>query len=131
MTHNISNLVRNAFLDNPNDDWVAVAANGHPIARAGDEETLRRAAPDAAHFVKASDLSGAPAPSAPAANPVSADNLDWSAVVNIVAAQSAFDHDGDGHEGGSPKGDDSTAHKGAVKKAAARTAPAKKAASKK
>lgn len=119
----IETLIKNAFLDDLHDDWVAVAANGTPIARASDEASVRRAAPDAAHYLNAKMLAKhvdgidgigitevAPEPEQ---NPVAAG-------LDAVKAQSAFDHDGDGAEGGSVTGDESTAHKGAVKRAAAR-----------
>jgi hypothetical protein len=101
----IENLVRNAFLDNPGDDWVAIAANGHPVGRASDEASLRRANPDAAHFVRAKDLAEAAVePATPEPNPVAA-GLDavtaQGAAPAPVADGSAFDGDGDGKVGGS------------------------------
>lgn len=106
----IDNLIRNAYLDNLGSDWIAVAANGHPIARATTEEGVRKAAPDAVHFVNASlldkrieSLDAAP----PEANPASA-GLDAVKAQGTdesddapVADGSAFDHDNDGHVGGS------------------------------
>lgn len=148
MTHSISNLIHNAFLDQIGSDWVAVAANGHPIARATTEAAVRRAAPDAVHFICAADLNkeeitgevgketGFDAPDAePEPNPVAAGLeavVAQGAQVHIGTAEtdadsrnpnavgSAFDHDRSGAPGGSAKGDESTAHKGAVRRAAAR-----------
>lgn len=96
------NLVHNAYLDNIGSDWVAVSANGHPIARATTEEAVRRAAPDAAHYLNASMLGER------------ADAIDAAQAVDETVAVdgSAFDGDGDGHVGGSkPKAKKATAKK--------------------
>lgn len=107
----IDNLIRNAYLDNLGSDWIAVAANGHPIARATTEEGVRKAAPDAVHFVNASLLDKrleSLDAAAPEANPASAgldavkaQGADDAPEDGPIADGSAFDHDNDGYVGGS------------------------------
>jgi hypothetical protein len=120
------NIVRNAFLENLGTDWVAIADNGHPVCRANDEDTVRRAVPYAALYLTgdspelaelfaptdSADLVGAAEGSLDAAA-----DLDTTEDIPSVDV-SAFDADGDGRPGGSLPGKDSTAHKGAERKKA-------------
>lgn len=46
----------NAFTENVGTDWVAIDHTGNPIARAGDEATVRRAAPNAERYLTGEDL---------------------------------------------------------------------------
>ena len=104
------NLVHNAYLDNLGQDFVAIDANGHPIARAATEAAVRQAAPDAAEYHTAESLGLAPPPDHPPPAPEADEPGE-------IATQT-FDHDGKDGPGGSLKGEQSTAHKGATKKAA-------------
>lgn len=64
----------NDFTKDPGRDWIALDGNGNPIARAVDEEAIRRSAPDAAHYLQGPEKE-----------------------------TGTFDHDGDGRAGGSLK----------------------------
>lgn len=64
----------NDFTKDPGRDWIAIDGNGNPIARAVDEEAIRRSAPDAAHYLQGPEKE-----------------------------TGTFDHDGDGRAGGSLK----------------------------
>lgn len=116
----IETLIKNAFLDDLRDDWVAVSTNGTPIARASDEASVRRAAPDAVHYLNAGmlakhvdgidDVGVADAAPEPEQNPAAA-GLDAVVAQSAdpapapVTDGSAFDGDGDGKVGGSkPRG---------------------------
>lgn len=109
-------IIHNAYLENLGDDWVAIADNGHPVGRAGDELTLRIAVPDAAHYLCAKDLDStetlpdAPPAEDPVAAPLEAVKAQSSTPetdadpVNLNGKHAdgdAFDHDGDGKVGGS------------------------------
>lgn len=62
----------NAYTENIGTDWVAIDHVGNPVARAGDEETVRRAAPTAERYLTSVDLYPPKAPPktpAPAAEP--------------------------------------------------------------
>lgn len=67
MTTVPTNLVHNAFLDNLGTDWVAIAGNGHPIARGQSETEVRHAVrhTPGAVVLSGADLSPAKAPSKP------------------------------------------------------------------
>jgi hypothetical protein len=121
------NIVRNAFLENLGTDFVAIADNGHPVCRANDEDTVRRAVPHAALYLTGDspELAELFAPT-DSANLVGAAEGSLDAAADLAGAPAeepegtkTFDHDGDGKAGGSPKGDESTAHKGAERKKAA------------
>lgn len=90
---------KHGFLQDLGTDWVALAANGEPLARAHDEESVRRAVPDAAEYVtgKKADKAKAPEPVAAAES------------VKEEPKQDPLDHDGDGTKGGSEKGENATA----------------------
>lgn len=47
---NWDDVRHNDFTKDLGRDWIAVDHNGNPIARAGDEESVRRAAPDARDY---------------------------------------------------------------------------------
>lgn len=49
---------RHKFFKDLGTDWVAVAANGMPLARAATEAAVRRAAPDAAYYATGVKSSG-------------------------------------------------------------------------
>lgn len=95
---------KHGFLEDIGTDWVALAANGAPIARAATEESVRRAAPDAAEYVTGGKTE-APAPSA---------TLDPGPEEPKPHPES--DHDGDGRAGGSKPGDESTVAQGRRKR---------------
>lgn len=129
------NIVRNAFIEDLGTDWVAIADNGHPVCRANDEETVRRAVPDAALYLTgdspelaelfapadSADLVGAAEGSLDAAaDLIGAPTTDSDRLIPLETPQpNAFDHDGRDGPGGSLPGKDSTAHKGAERKKAA------------
>ena len=46
----------NAYTENPGSDWIALDGVLTPIGRASTEEALRRASPDAAHYLQHSAL---------------------------------------------------------------------------
>lgn len=145
----MTDILHNAFLDDLNDDFVAINANGVPIGRAGTREALERAHADLAVTILSASEALAAQPTLAEAATASLDGPFAAIVAQGVEAQPGtpetdadpanpnveppkadpFDHDGDGVSGGSKKGAESTATKGAeAKKAAAhaKTATAKK-----
>ena len=114
---------KHGFLKDIGSDWVALAANGEPLARAATEDGVRRAAPNADRYVTGAALD------APAAKPTS-EKSEPVAVVEPVKEEPVkeepvkeepvkeeptdkpqLDHDGDGKPGGSEKGKNATASK--------------------
>lgn len=113
-----SDIKASAYLYNLGADWIAVDARGNVLCRAGNEDAVRRGAPDAAAYFNGKDLSdvGMTAELVGAA-PGSIDAA-LNLIKNAVADATVFDKDGDGKAGGSPKGELSTAHIGAERKKA-------------
>lgn len=125
---------KHGFLRDIGTDWVALSPNGTPLARAHDEETVRRAAPDAADYVtgeKPKAKKAEPAPAEPVVTDLKhlgPDDGEQSEAEQPAATEPeaeqpepadaaepeshpAADHDGDGKAGGSEKGENATASK--------------------
>lgn len=66
---------KHKFLGDIGTDWVALSANGAPLARAHDEETVRRAAPNAAEYITSvsGEIVAVETRTAPGAEPVVTD----------------------------------------------------------
>lgn len=120
---------KNGFLKDIGTDWVALSPNGTPLARAHDEETVRRAVPDAAEYVtgkkpKAEKVEAAPAAVEPEPATVEPEAVEVEQTEPVTAelqppvttGASAFDHDGDGRDGGSLPGEQSTVATGRRKR---------------
>ncbi len=96
---------KHGFLKDIGTDWVALAANGEPLARAHNEESVRRAAPNADRYVTGTEPDPAPV------DPVAEKQAPVEEPVKEEPKQDLLDHDGDGAKGGSEKGENATASK--------------------
>lgn len=112
---------KHGFLKDIGSDWVALAANGAPLARAATEEGVRRAVPNADRYVTGVEPDPAPAESVAEKPEPVAEKPEPVAAAEPVkeepvkeepkTAADPFDHDGDGKPGGSEKGENATASK--------------------
>lgn len=134
----MTEILHNAFLDDLNDDFVAINAQGTPIGRASTREALEKAHSDLAVTILSASEALAAQPTLAEAATAELDGpfaaIVAQGVVEPVVTEakpelpadadtkapiadgSAFDHDDSGSAGGSKAGDESTAHKGAVAK---------------
>ena len=104
---------KHGFLKDIGTDWVALAANGEPLARAATEDGVRRAAPNADRYVTGAE----PDVEQPAAVQTlppdggEGPEPDVEPVKEEPTDKPQLDHDGDGKPGGSEKGENATASK--------------------
>lgn len=105
---------KHGFLKDISTDWVALAANGEPLARAATEDGVVRAAPHAAHYITGKPVKAKALEPVVATEPVKEEPVKEEPEPVKETPESvnpAMDHDGDGRMGGSEKGENATASK--------------------
>ena len=79
----------NAYTENPGSDWIALDGVLTPIGRASTEEAIRRASPDAAHYMRRPAMTETTLP--PAENVVTKALTGLAATADPVPAIDPFD----------------------------------------